>query len=686
MIQLLRTVRVPLIFKLLIPLIFGVIVTFYGSPNIPVELVLILFFTLVVLAVPFVSKQFLTRHFFGVVSSVLFFFLGILLTEIQISRLHADYFMRVETNDNHNYQLQLTTVPETKTNSIKCFAEVRAVDGQKKMGKTLLYFQKDERANGLKYGDIIYANIRFNPVRANGNPKEFDYARYLRIHDVTHQAYLQNETWQRVGSHPNLFLNWVYGVRSSLDDLLEKSGLEGANLMVARALILGEKESLDRETLRTYSSAGAMHVLAVSGLHVGIVMLIFSALLKPVKRLPKGIILYVFFLLVIIWLYALITGMSSSVLRASVMFSFVIIGKELERETSIYQSIMVSAFILILIEPLVIFQVGFQLSYLAVLGIVFLQPKIYNLLYVKYLLVDKVWQITSVSLAAQMATFPLGLYYFHQFPNFFMISNLIVIPLAFAILIVGISFFITQWIPILGDIVFWVLDFLLTVLNHGVKWVENLPYSIYWGVSIHWFEVFWLYLIILLATGAFILRKPKLVLATLVLSCGLLVFNIWEKWVIENSNQLVIYSVNKSIAIDVFYGGKNIFIADEELLADEDKLLFHIKHNWFFRSGNEQPFKALPYQADKGLIRFGNETLLILDTEKRTLIPKSSLVFVQNTKYVDTAIMDDWVERNVPVIVGDGVGYNLITLLNQKLGEGQVHELDKEGAFVRSFD
>lgn len=686
MIQLLRTVKVTLIFKLLIPLIFGVIVTFYGSPNVPRELIIILFFALVILAIPLVSRRFLMRHFFGWVSSAFFFFLGIFLTEIQVSRLHTDYFFGAETGDNSNYQIQLSTVPETKTNSIKFFAEVRAVNGQKKMGKTLLYFQKGERANNLKYGDIIYANIRFNPVRANGNPEEFDYARYLRIHDVTHQAYLKDEAWQLVGSQPNPFLSWVYGVRSSLDNLLEKSGLEGSNLMVARALILGEKESLDRETLRTYSSAGAMHVLAVSGLHVGIVMLIFSALLKPVKRLPKGIILYVIFLLVIIWLYALVTGMSSSVLRASVMFSFVIIGKELERETSIYQSIMVSAFILILVEPLVIFQVGFQLSYLAVLGIVFLQPKIYNLIYLKYLLADKIWQITSVSLAAQIATFPLGLYYFHQFPNFFMISNLIVIPLAFAILIVGISFFITHWIPVLGDVIYWVLDVLLTILNQGVKWVENLPYSIYWGVSIHWFEVFWLYLIIVLATAAFILRKSKLVLATLVLSCGLLVFNIWEKWAIEASNQLVIYNVNNATAIDVFYGGKNIFIADEALLMDEDKLLFHVKHNWFFRSGNEQPFQALSYQVGQDIIRFGDETLLILDAEKRTLIPKASVVYVQNTGYLDAAIIDDLAQRNVPVIVGNGVSYKLVNMLTQKLGTDQVHELDQEGAFILSFN
>lgn len=304
-------------------------------------------------------------------------------------------------------QVEVLEIPEIKENSVKCFVNVAAVNHQNTVGKTLIYFEDSDRALKLQYGDVLCLRGNFVDVRPNGNPMEFDYSRYLRIHNVTHQSYVNDENWQKIQNSGHAFFSWIYGVRQFFWEVLDDSGLKGSNLMVARALILGEKSSLDRETLRTFSSAGAMHVLAVSGLHVGIVLLIFSFLLKPIKRLPKGRLLFVICVVLCIWFYALITGMSSSVLLAAVMFSFVIVGKELERENSVYQSIMVSAFILILIEPFVIFQVGFQLSYLAVLGIVFLQPKIYNLFYTKYFLLDKIWQISSVSIAAQLATFPL---------------------------------------------------------------------------------------------------------------------------------------------------------------------------------------------------------------------------------------------------------------------------------------
>ena len=481
MIKGLNRPKIPLIFKLLLPLIGGVVVAFYIPVKLELFWVLLGVGLLFFLSIPIISRQFKLRAAFGLLASVFFFAIGIYLTGLQTSRYHASYFYTEANFETDLFQLEILDVPELKENSIKCFANVSSTNGEKTMGKTLIYFEKTERATQITYGDVIYIQSNFAEIQPNGNPKEFDYSRYLRIHDVIHQAYVEDGSWEIVDNAGNSFFKWIFGVRAYLGTVLEESNLSASNLMVAKALILGEKQSLDRETLRTFSSAGAMHVLAVSGLHVGIVMLIFSFVLKPIKRLPKGKLVFVACVVIGIWFYALITGMSSSVLRASVMFSFVIIGKELERESSIYQSIMVSAFILILIEPLVIFQVGFQLSYLAVLGIVFLQPKIYNLFYVKNLVLDKVWQISAVSIAAQVATFPLGLYYFHQFPNFFMLSNLIVIPLAFAILIVGIVYFLVFWIPFLNDLCFYLLDFLLTILNGGVKWVEQLPYSICWG-------------------------------------------------------------------------------------------------------------------------------------------------------------------------------------------------------------
>ncbi|MFT5822770.1 MAG: competence protein ComEC [Crocinitomix sp.] len=644
-----------------------------------------LLFALVILALPIVSKQFFQRAAFGITSTLLFFLLGIFLVGIQANRWHADYFANAINDKNDLFQIEVIEVPEEKENSVKCFANVTAVNGQKTIGKTLIYLEKTDRSLTLRYGDVLCLKGNFSDVRPNGNPMEFDYSRYLRIHNVTHQSYVRDTEWEKVTHFGNAFFTWIYGVREYLGGVLDKSGMNGSNLMVARALILGEKASLDRETLRTFSSAGAMHVLAVSGLHVGIVMLIFSFLLKPVKRLPNGRILFIVLVVICIWFYALITGMSSSVLRAAVMFSFVIIGKELERESSVYQSIMVSAFLLVLIEPLIIFQVGFQLSYLAVLGIVFLQPKIYNLFYTKYFLLDKVWQISSVSIAAQLATFPLGLYYFHQFPNFFMLSNLIVIPLAFAILIAGIVYFTFFWIPGIGYACFLLVDGLLTILNAGVRWVEQLPHSIYWGVSIHWFEVFCLYLIIVLGAISFINRKAKWLIISLSLSVLLLVFNVAEKQYINATNQLVIYNVNKATAVDLFYGGKNVFIADQKLIEDDDKLLFHVKHNWFYRSGNEYAYKTVQLNDSLQLLSFQNKTLFRMDSTVKDKIPKTDFVLLENIAYLDSRVVADFANRNVSIVLGQGIAYRLKYFIEDRILPRNLHDLKAKGAFIVNF-
>lgn len=674
--------RAPLILKLLLPLMLGVILAFYCPIVFSIKWPILLLLLLVVLTLPVVSKQFFQRAAFGVISTISFFVLGVFLVGIHTNRWHSNYFANAITNQNDVFQVEVLEVPEIKVNSVKCFVNVSAVNEQTTIGKSLIYIEKTPRSLHIKYGDILYLQGNFVDVVPNGNPKEFDYSRYLRIHNVTHQSYVRDNEWGQVHYAGNAFFTGIYNLREYLGGVLDKSGMSENNLMVARALILGEKSSLDRETLRTFSSAGAMHVLAVSGLHVGIVMLLFSFLLKPIKRLPKGRLLFVLLVVLCIWFYALITGMSSSVLRAAVMFSFVIVGKELERENSVYQSIMVSAFILILIEPLIIFQVGFQLSYLAVLGIVFLQPKIYNLFYTKYYLLDKVWQISSVSIAAQLATFPLGLYYFHQFPNFFMISNLIVIPLAFAILIMGMVYFAFFWIPGLGYMCFLLLDGLLTVLNKGVKWVEELPYSIYWGVSIHWFEVFWLYVIIVMGAVAFINRKSKWLLTSLGLIVLLLVFNIAEKNYINSTNQLVIYNVNKATAIDLFYGGKNIFIADEELIADDDKLLFHVKHNWFYRSGNEEACRTIPIDSNKRLFSFQSKTLFRMDSTIHSQLPKTDIVLLENIAFIDNQVVEEFANRSVSVVIGQGVSYRLKSFIKDNIQEENLHDLKANGAYI----
>jgi len=685
MLLLSKASAIPLVLRLLFPLMCGVITAFYTNVVCSSDLIYGGVFVLLGLGLPIISRQYRLRHVFGVIGMCFFFLLGIHLVRIQTSALHVNYFEHLPTTMESIYQVRIVDEPVEKENSFKCFANVSAVDQTPSIGKVLLYIEKSAAAQTIKYGDILCLKARFQPILPNGNPKEFDYARYLNIHGVRHQAYVRAEQWDRVGEEANAFYASIIKVRTWLDERLTKSGLEADELMVAKALILGEKESLDRETLRTYSSAGAMHVLAVSGLHVGIVMLLLAFILKPVKRLPKGQVIFLVCVLGGIWFYALITGMSSSVLRASVMFSFVLIGKEIERENSVYQSILVSAFLLILIEPLVLFQVGFQLSYLAVFGIVYLQPKIYNLLFINNYLGDKIWQISSVSIAAQFATFPLGLYYFHQFPNFFMLSNLIVIPLAFAILLVGLLYLILAWIPFINQVLFFTLDLLISVLNKGVKWVESLPYSIYWGVSIEWYEVFWLYLILMLGSAAFILRKSRLLIFTLIGVVLLMIYNVGESIMLGQSQQLVVYNVNKDVAIDFFSGRSNYFIATKELMNDEEKLLFHVKHNWFYRTGAEQPTVSSVLPDGNCLLEFDRKKLWLCTDPNVESIPITEYTYLYSINYFPDEFIESLANSKTFVILGDGIGYKARAFFVEHFDAGRIHDLQSDGAFTYSY-
>ncbi len=675
--------KLPLIGKLLIPLILGVIVGFYTSFKIEFVGILLLLFSLIIVGILGKNKN--PHRVFGLGSIIFFFCLGVYLVKINRSVKHTFYFIHATSDENDIFQVQLTEEPEVKENSIKCFANVLAVNQKATIGTTLIYFKKSPITQTLQYGDVICLQTKFTEIQSTGNPNEFNYADYLNKKDIYHQAYVRDSALIFVKNEGSAFVKWLNNSRNFLINVLDKSGLKNENLSVAKALILGEKSGLDRETMNAYSASGTMHVLAVSGLHVGIVMLLLSFILKPLKNIPKGRLIYVTLLVVFIWLYALLTGLCPSVMRATFMFTFVILGKELERDTSVYQSIMVSAFLLILMDPMVIFDVGFQLSYLAVIGIVFFQPKIYKLYFSKYYLVDKIWQITSVSIAAQLATVSLGLFYFHQFPNLFLISNLIAIPISFVILMIGLIYLAVNWIPLVNELCFYLLDFSLTILNKSVQWIEQIPYSIYSGVWIHWYEAIWHYLIIIVISLMFIYRKAKFLIGSMVMIIVLLCFNIYEKIQFQHSNQLVVYNIDDAIAIDVFEGQFNTFSANQTLLNDNDKLSFHVKPNWNYRKGSNEPNKSIILDQKSTVFEVNKRKYLILNGDNHDSLPKTETVILYNCSYLAEEIVDDFAQRKVQVIIGDDVTYQLRNFLKKRLIETPPYLLKDEGAYIVNY-
>jgi competence protein ComEC len=336
--------------------------------------------------------------------------LGMLLTAMQKSKGQ----LAISANQKQEYLLMITEEPSESAKSIKIVGDVFIQSINKNSSSTsakcLIYLAKDSLAKMLNYGDHLQINTRLSGINPPQNPHEFNYRKYLKNRNINHQAYLNKDAWQIIDhKQANPIKYYALKIRRHFLNTLTDSNLSESEFAVAAAILLGQDEILDDETRQDYAGAGAMHVLCVSGLHVGIIFLAFNLILSFLKKKGTQKMIKTMLLILLIWSYALITGFSPSVLRATVMLSFIIVGEAFGKKGNIYNSIATSAFLLLLINPLMIMEVGFQLSYAAVIGIVSLYPQIKKQLYHPNRIIDKTLSILIVSVAAQLGTFPLAI-------------------------------------------------------------------------------------------------------------------------------------------------------------------------------------------------------------------------------------------------------------------------------------
>jgi len=427
----------------------------------------------------------------------------------------------------------------------------------------------------IKVGNWISTDSYLNRIEGAKNPAQFDYAEFMQKRFVYYQTFSKSV---EVHFHEESLSSYSAEIRESLIQKFKNAGIDGNRLAVLIAISLGDKSYLEESLKNNYAGAGAMHILAVSGLHVGIVYLIFTSLFKVLKlgdkliaRIIKGVVL-----LLVVWSFAIITGLSPSVQRAACMFSFLIFADIFSRHSIALNSIASSAFILLLFNPMLLFEVGFQLSYAAVVGIVWMHPIIYSWYTSSYWIIDKAWSLLVVSITAQLATLPFTLYYFHQFPNWFLLTNLGVIPLAFVIvcgaLIVGLLLSLFSNAFYLE----YLLEASLWLLNQFIKLLSNLPFFVTEGI--------WISLIsaVLLAASVFFLGvylqtvKSKWLLVVLSNICLVLLIESVSKYMQSDKKQMVIYSIyNQSMysVIDgyyaeVFFEGDTLNTFNRRLVED----------------------------------------------------------------------------------------------------------------------
>lgn len=531
---------------------------------------------------------------FGAVLAFYLFSTGYAITQVYDEQEKITCFR----NCNEEIKAYITRVydaPEERENSYKVVLEMRelVLDSSRAVpasGKVIAYFSKDDVVAGLAYGDMICFNKPVAEVQPPRNPGEFDYRSYLQRKGIIGQIYLGEDEWRPLNERQaNPIYAFSYSFRDKMLASLQNCGIKGDEFGVAAAILLGYDDNLTPELRQSYSAAGSMHILCVSGMHVGIIFLMASFLLgfmdrKKWLKMTKQVIL-----LALIWFYALIAGLSPSIMRASIMISLCIIGDILNRKGFTINSIAASAFILLCINPTNLFEIGFLLSYSAVVGIVVLEKPIYNLVYIKNKRLDKLWEIEAVALAAQIATTPFTIFYFNQFTTYFWLSNIFLTPISFIVVLSGMTLILVSWIPYLNTIVGYVVWGTLYVMDKIVIWIESLPLSIIRGLYISRLELF-LLLFTLIAFLLFVTSKSKRRFYAVIVPLAMFVccFSI-RHLTTRQVEEIEFYSLRKHTAIDIVSRGQHVLIADSTLVEDKGTVDFSLAANWYRLSLDDSP-------------------------------------------------------------------------------------------------
>ncbi|MCW3085394.1 MAG: ComEC/Rec2-related protein [Bacteroidetes bacterium] len=579
--------QAPLV-RLIIPFIAGIITAIY-FPNqfafLSAIVAALVFIIASIVLIPKLSIAYRNMWWFGLVLNITLFAMAYQLTIFKTEKYNTDHFSKLATG-NVTVHARLAQSYIEKEKSLKMVLEVLEIKTPSgwiaTSGKTMAYIKKNEQALQLKYGDELVFNSVFNEIPGIQNPGEFDYKRFLAFHNVFQQTSINNNPWLnlRINSG-NKILSCSYAMRDRLLSVLTAEHVKGDEFAVGAALLLGYSDKLDAEIISAYSSTGALHVLSVSGLHVAIVYIVFNWLLFFLDKIKHGNIIKAIILILMLWFYSALTGLSPSVLRAAAMFSFIIIAKAFNRYTNIYNTLAASAFLLLAINPYLVMDVGFQLSYIAVIGIVYIQPKL-NVLYEPgNWLMEQVWTITSVSIAAQIATFPLGLHYFHQFPNYFLISNFIVIPVSTVIMYAGIALFLFSKISFLAAYIALGFSWSVWLLNASVKWIEKWPYALIEGISITVTETILIYGIIVFLFYYFTKKQFKYLVYVFCAAVLLIISQLTEQQEQFRQKKIIVYNIPKTSAIDFVDAKSNVLLTDSAFAQNESGLLFHVKHNWW---------------------------------------------------------------------------------------------------------
>lgn len=597
---------------------------------------------------------------YGICISMILFLFGVLnvlrFKDVFRENFYANYF----SQKNELLVVEITEPPQLKTNWVKIFIRVSHIFKNNAFipvqGKSLIYVKRTKEAINLKYGDRLMVYGYFQELKPPINPKAFDFQWQLGLSNIYHQAFISEKKWEYIDNKSgNTLKRFALNAADYMSQLFKKHNLGKQEFGVVSALLIGKREEIDEEILNGYSASGAMHILSVSGLHVGIVYSALGYLFFFAKRLPYGNQIKVISTLLALWFYAILTGMSPSVMRAALMLSFVLVKELFDKRGNSFNTVCASGFLLLCYSPSLLFNIGFQLSFTAVAGIVLWHRDLYNMLEFDNRWLDSIWSLTVVSIVASLATLPFCLYYFHAFPVYFLLTNYVAIPLSSGIIFWGIgtaALSINDWIC---HYAMRVLEFMLFLLNKWILFIQHLPGSQVTDVQLSSVQ-FVLLVILVYAAVMFCYRMTFNRLAG-VLCCFIVLLFVSgiKHYQTLKQRKIIVYSLGKISAIHFIKGDKDLLLASNNLLANPVSMKYNIqvvRHAFGisnFKQINIDTDKSLLPELDfykKGsLIHFNDQTIFLIEKPMRFKSDYTgnkraiSFALVRNNSKVDTTFI-----------------------------------------------
>lgn len=474
----------------------------------------------------------------------------------------------------HELHIRVDEKLKNSSSNYRYIGTINQLDKKAVTGKILLNISIEQRDFAIEIGSHFKVFAKIIKHQPSKNPYQFDYGKYLTLKSIPAKAYVPSQDIKILRVEKNIS-HFAASLRNKIFENLRRNGFGKDELNIAMALILGQQQDISKEILQDYQFAGAVHILSVSGLHVGFILIFINFLLSRIPKNKAGNTIRFCCVIIGLWLFAILAGLAPSVIRSATMFSFLAFGLYLKRDSNIFHVLLASMLCILIIEPSFLFDVGFQLSYVSLFFILWLQPIFSKLWTPKNKITMYFWNLLTVSFAAQIGAFPLSIYYFHQFPGLFFVTNLVILPFVGLIMGLGVLVMLLAAFDFTPELLLFLLEKSIYFLNITVGYIASFEQFLFKEVPLGIVSMLMLYFII--ASIFLWFEKPGF--GKLALVCfGIILFqtiSIWAKWSNATATEMIVFQQRKETLIakkmqsDIaFYtSNKNVKSLDENNLV-----------------------------------------------------------------------------------------------------------------------